>query len=45
MAATKEGAAAVDRCGWTVDYQGRDDFCKFLDEFNEEYAQLLDEIW
>ena len=45
MAGTKEWAAACDRYGWTVDYQGRDDFCKFLDEVNEEYAQLLDEIW
>ena len=45
MADTKEWAAACDRYGWTVDYQGRDDFCKFLDEVNEEYAQLLDEIW
>ncbi|MBS6955883.1 MAG: tripartite tricarboxylate transporter substrate binding protein [Enterocloster asparagiformis] len=45
MAKTPEWAAACDRYGWTVDYQGREDFVKFLDQVNEEYALLLDEIW
>ena len=41
----KEWAAACDRYGWTVDYQGRDDFCKFWMKSTKRYAQLLDEIW
>ena len=44
MAGTAEWKAACDRYGWTVDFQNRTDFMKFLDEVSGEYEVLLREI-
>lgn len=44
MAQTKEWRETCDRYGWTMDYEGREDFTVFLDEVSREYAVLLYEI-
>lgn len=44
MAGTDQWKAVCDRYGWTVDFQNRDDFMKFLDEVSGEYEVLLREV-
>lgn len=43
MVQAKEWQEICEKYGWDMDYLGHDDFIKFLDEINQEYAQLLED--
>lgn len=44
MADTKQWAAICEKYGWTMAYEGHQEFEVFLDGVNEEYALLLEDI-
>ena len=44
MAQTKEWERTCQEYGWDMDYLGHDEFLRFLDEVNAEYAELLEDI-
>ncbi len=44
MVQTKEWAENCEKYGWTMEYQGHQDFEVFLDKVNGEYAVLLEDI-
>lgn len=44
MVHTKEWQEYCEQYGWTMDYLGHEEFETFLDETNEEYRQLLEEV-
>ncbi|MEG1901523.1 MAG: tripartite tricarboxylate transporter substrate-binding protein [Clostridium sp.] len=44
MVQTKEWKSICEKYGWTMEYEGHDDFTEFLEKISKEYAILLDEI-
>lgn len=44
MVGTSQWSAICEKYGWTMEYEGHEEFGKFLDEVNQEYAVLLEEI-
>lgn len=45
MVDTPEWAEARKRNGWDAAYQNGEDFTKFLAKTNEQYKEILDEIF
>lgn len=44
MTETPEWRETCERFGWDMAYQGHEEFGKFLEEVNAEYAALLDQV-
>ena len=44
MAETEMWKDTCSRYGWKEDFQGHEEFEKFLDEMNEDYRELLEEV-
>ncbi|HJC48680.1 MAG TPA: tripartite tricarboxylate transporter substrate binding protein [Candidatus Lachnoclostridium pullistercoris] len=44
MSETDGWRETCSRYGWTEDFEGHEEFGKFLDGINEEYQELLDEV-
>lgn len=44
LSESTEWKTACDRYGWTMEYKNHEEFSAFLDQMNQEYGELLEEV-